>query len=405
MRRVVVTGIGIVSCLGNTKASVLEHLGEGKSGLCFAEDYAEKGFRSLVKGHLSVDVERIPRKTLRFMSDTAIFSYLAMLDAIEDAQLTPEQYECNQRAGLIIGSGGASTSNVVESADILRDKGIRKVGPYRVTRTMGSTASACLATPFKIHGVNYSISSACSTGAHCVGNAMEIIQLGKQDIIFAGAGEELDWTLSMMFDAMGALSSEYNDQPTKASRAYDKDRDGFVISGGSGIVVLEEMEHAIKRGAPIYAELVGYGATSDGYDMVQPSGDGAVRCMQQALSTYKGSIDYINAHGTSTVVGDVKELQAVKSVFGANIPPLSSTKSMTGHSLGASGVQEFVYSLLMMDAGFGCESINIDTLDPEAKGFPILREKTPIDMNAFMSNSFGFGGTNATLIAEKFKSD
>ena len=405
MRRVVVTGIGIVSCLGNTKASVLEHLSEGKSGICFAEDYAEKGFRSLVKGNLSVDVERIPRKTLRFMSDTAIFSYLAMLDAIEDAQLAPEQYECNQRAGLIVGSGGASTSNVVESADILRDKGIRKVGPYRVTRTMGSTASACLATPFKIHGVNYSISSACSTGAHCVGNAMEIIQLGKQDIIFAGAGEELDWTLSMMFDAMGALSSEYNDQPTKASRAYDKDRDGFVISGGSGIVVLEEMEHAIKRGAPIYAELVGYGATSDGYDMVQPSGDGAVRCMQQALSTYKGSIDYINAHGTSTVVGDVKELQAVKSVFGANIPPLSSTKSMTGHSLGASGVQEFVYSVLMMDAGFGCESINIDTLDPEAEGFPILREKTPIDMNAFMSNSFGFGGTNATLIAEKFKSD
>ena len=405
MRRVVVTGIGIVSCLGNTKASILEHLREGKSGICFAEDYAEKGFRSLVKGNLSVDVERIPRKTLRFMSDTAIFSYLALLDAIEDAQLAPEQYECNQRTGLIIGSGGASTSNVVEAADILRDKGIRKVGPYRVTRTMGSTASACLATPFKIHGVNYSISSACSTGAHCVGNAMEIIQLGKQDIIFAGAGEELDWTLSMMFDAMGALSSEYNDQPTKASRAYDKDRDGFVISGGSGIVVLEEMEHAIKRGAPIYAELVGYGATSDGYDMVKPSGDGAVRCMQQALSTYKGSIDYINAHGTSTVVGDVKELQAVKSVFGTNIPPLSSTKSMTGHSLGASGVQEFVYSLLMMDAGFGCESINIDTLDPEAEGFPILREKTPIDMNAFMSNSFGFGGTNATLIAEKFKSD
>ncbi len=405
MRRVVITGIGIVSCIGNTKESVKEHLFEGKSGISAAPTYQEIGFRSQVHGNPTYNPELIPRKTLRFMSDTAIFSYLSMSDAIADANLLPEHYESNSRVGVVVGSGGASTSNVVESANLLLEKGVKRVGPYRVTRTMSSTASACLATPFKIHGVSYSISSACATGAHCVGHGAELIQFGKQDIVFAGAGEELHWTESVLFDAMGALSSKYNDTPEKASRAYDANRDGFVISGGGGIVVLEELEHALKRNAKIYGEIVGYGSTSDGYDMVQPSGDGAKRCMQQAIDMNKGKkIDYINAHGTSTPIGDIRELEALKAVFPKNMPPLSSTKSMTGHSLGASGIQELIYCLIMQEENFACESINIEEIDPEAANMPILRKRADMEINTFMSNSFGFGGTNATLIVEKLKS-
>lgn len=404
MRRVVVTGMGIVSCLGNDKETVLDSLKEGRSGISFQEEYKEMGFRSHVAGSIDIDLDSlIDRKLRRFMGNAAAYSYLAMDQAIKDAGLTEEQVS-NVRTGLIAGSGGASSADIVESADILREKGVRRVGPYRVTRTMGSTVSACLATPFKIKGVNYSITSACATSAHCIGNAMEQIQLGKQDVIFAGGGEELHWSLTVMFDAMGALSSKYNETPEKASRAYDANRDGFVIAGGAGMLVLEDLEHAKARGAKIYAEVVGYGATSDGYDMVAPSGEGAVRCMQQAMSTVDGSIDYINSHGTSTPAGDIQELKAMKETFGADMPPVSSTKSLTGHSLGATGVQEAIYSLLMMENDFICASANVEELDPEAEGLPVVTERRDgVKLDRVMSNSFGFGGTNSTLVFERFE--
>ncbi len=402
MRRVVVTGMGIVSCLGTDKETVLDSLKEGRSGIKFQEEYKEMGFRSHVAGSVDLDyTDLIDRKLVRFMGDAAAYAYLSMEQAIKDAGLTEEQVS-NVRTGLIAGSGGASSADIVETADILRDKGVRRVGPYRVTRTMGSTVSACLATPFKIKGVNYSITSACATSAHCIGNAMEQIQLGKQDIVFAGGGEELHWSLSVMFDAMGALSTKYNDTPEKASRAYDANRDGFVIAGGGGMLVLEDYEHAKARGAKIYAELVGYGATSDGYDMVAPSGEGAVRCMQQAMGTVEGSIDYINSHGTSTPAGDIQELKAMKETFGDEMPPVSSTKSLTGHSLGATGVQEAIYSLLMMENDFICASANIEELDPAAEGMPVVTERRDgVDLQRVMSNSFGFGGTNSTLVFQK----
>ncbi len=401
MKRVVITGIGISSCLGMDKSSVLDSLQNCKSGISFQEDYKELGFRSHVAGSIDINFEdHIDRKVLRFMGDAAAYTYLAMEQAIADAGLSEDDVS-NVRTGLVVGSGGASTANIIESADILREKGLKRVGPYRVTRTMGSTTSACLATPFKIKGVNYSITSACSTSAHCIGHASELIQLGKQDIVFAGGGEELHWSQTMMFDAMGALSSKYNETPQKASRAYDADRDGFVIAGGGGLVVVEEYEHAKARGAKIYAELVGYGATSDGYDMVAPSGEGATRCMQQAMATVDGDIDYINAHGTSTPVGDMAELKAVKAVFKDKIPYINSTKSLSGHSLGAAGVQEAIYSILMMENSFICESANIENLDPDAEGVPVVREKINMELNRIMSNSFGFGGTNCTLIFQK----
>lgn len=402
MKRVVVTGMGIVSCLGNDKDAVLDALRAGRSGIKFQETYKEMGFRSHVAGSVDINLsELIDRKILRFMGDAAAFAYLSMQQAIADSGLTEEQVS-NERTGIIMGSGGASSLNLVEAADILREKGLKRVGPYRVTQTMGSTTSACLATPFKIKGVNYSISSACATSAHCVGNAMELIQLGKQDVVFAGGGEEEHWTLTALFDAMGALSTKYNETPEKASRAYDANRDGFVIAGGGGCLVLEEYEHAKARGAKIYAEVVGYGATSDGYDMVAPSGEGAVRCMKQALATVQGDIDYINSHGTSTPVGDLAELKAIRETFGDKIPPISSTKSLTGHSLGATGVQEAIYSLLMMENDFICASANIETLDPEAAGVPIaLARQDNVKLERVMSNSFGFGGTNATLVFQK----
>ncbi len=402
MKRVVVTGMGIVSCLGNDKDAVLDALRTGRSGIKFQEAYKEKGFRSHVAGSVDINLsELIDRKILRFMGDAAAYAYLSMQQAIADAGLSEEQVS-NERTGIIMGSGGASSMNLVEAADILREKGLKRVGPYRVTQTMGSTTSACLATPFKIKGVNYSISSACATSAHCVGVALEQIQLGKQDIVFAGGGEEEHWTLTALFDAMGALSTKYNETPDQASRAYDANRDGFVIAGGGGCLVIEEYEHAKARGAKIYAEIVGYGATSDGYDMVAPSGEGAVRCMKQALSTVEGDIDYINSHGTSTPVGDLAELRAIKETFGSNIPAISSTKSLTGHSLGATGVQEAIYSLLMMENDFICASANIETLDPEAEGMPIvLKRQDDVKLNRVMSNSFGFGGTNATLVFQK----
>ncbi len=403
MRRVVVTGMGIVSCLGNDQTAVLDALRNGRSGIKFQETYKDLGFRSQVAGSVDIDLaERIDRKILRFMGDAAAFAYISMEQAIADAGLDEDQVS-NPRTGLIMGSGGASSMNQVEAADILREKGIKRVGPYRVTQTMGSTTSACLATPFKIKGVNYSISSACATSAHCIGNAMEQIQLGKQDIVFAGGGEEEHWTLTSLFDAMGALSTKYNETPEKASRAYDAARDGFVIAGGGGCLVLEELEHARARGARIYAELVGYGATSDGYDMVAPSGEGAVRCMQQALSTLDGSVDYINSHGTSTPVGDLAELKAIKATFGDAIPPISSTKSLTGHSLGATGVQEAIYSLLMMQHNFICASANVEQLDDEAQGMPIvLARRDNVTLDRVMSNSFGFGGTNACLVFQRY---
>ena len=404
MRRVVVTGMGIVSCLGTDKASVLDSLKEGKSGIKFQQEYADLGFRSHVAGSVDIDLdEMIDRKLRRFMGNAAAYSYIAMDQAIKDSGLSEEQVS-NVRTGLIAGSGGASSADIVETADILRDKGVRRVGPYRVTRTMGSTVSACLATPFKIKGVNYSITSACATSAHCIGNAMELIQLGKQDVIFAGGGEELHWSLTVMFDAMGALSSKYNETPEQASRAYDANRDGFVIAGGGGMLVLEELEHAKARGAKIYAELVGYGATSDGYDMVAPSGEGAMRCMQQAMATVDGPIDYINSHGTSTPAGDIQELKAMKETFGAdNMPPVSSTKSLAGHSLGATGVQEAIYCLLMQENNFITASANIEELDPEAEGLPVVRERMDsVDLQRVMSNSFGFGGTNSTLVFQKY---
>ncbi|WP_296063033.1 beta-ketoacyl-ACP synthase I [uncultured Amphritea sp.] len=403
MRRVVVTGMGIVSCLGTDKEAVLDSLKEGRSGIKFQEEYKELGFRSQVAGSIDLDyTDLIDRKLVRFMGDAAAYAYLSMEQAIKDANLS-EDMVSNVRTGLIAGSGGASSADIVETADILRTKGVRRVGPYRVTRTMGSTVSACLATPFKIKGINYSITSACATSAHCIGNAMEQIQMNKQDIVFAGGGEELHWSLSVMFDAMGALSSKYNDTPEKASRAYDANRDGFVIAGGGGMLVLEELEHAKARGAKIYGELVGYGATSDGYDMVAPSGEGAMRCMKQAMSTVNGSIDYINAHGTSTPAGDIQELKAMKETFGGEMPPVSSTKSLTGHSLGATGVQEAIYSLLMMENNFICASANIDELDPAAEGLPVVTERRDnVDLQRVMSNSFGFGGTNSTLVFQKY---
>lgn len=406
MKRVVVTGLGIVSCLGNDKQTVLEALKRGTSGIKFKQEYHDYGFRSQVAGSVEIDLsEHIDRKALRFMGDAAGYAYISMAQAIADAGLSENEVS-NERTGIVMGSGGASALNTVEAIDILRERGIKRVGPYRVTQTMGSTTSACLATPFKIKGVNYSISSACSTSAHCIGNAMELIQLGKQDIVFAGGGEEEHWTSSALFDAMGALSSKYNDTPEKASRAYDRDRDGFVIAGGGGCLVLEELEHAKARGATIYAELTGYGATSDGFDMVAPSGEGAVRCMRQAMGTARngGKIDYINTHGTSTPAGDMKELQAIREVFGDTVPYISSTKSLTGHSLGATGVQEAIYSLLMMENNFICASANIDNLDDEAEGLPIVRERMDeVNLDAILSNSFGFGGTNACLVFERYK--
>ncbi len=403
-RRVVVTGLGIVSCLGNDAASVTEALYHGRSGIRLHPEHIEMGMRSHVAGVVDIDTAAlIDRKKLRFMGDAAAYAYIAMQQAVEDAGLEQDQIS-NERTGIIAGSGGASSSSQVEAADILRERGLRRVGPYRVTQVMGSTVSACLATPFRIRGVNYSISSACSTSAHCIGNAAEQIQLDKQDIVFAGGGEELHWTMSSLFDAMGALSTRYNDTPERASRAYDVDRDGFVIAGGGGMLVLEELEHARARGAKIYAELVGYGATSDGYDMVAPSGEGAVRCMRQALATVDGPVDYINAHGTSTPAGDIQELKAVREVFaGGEIPVVGSTKSLSGHSLGAAGVQEAIYSLLMQQRGFIAASANIENLDPEAEGMPIaLERRDEVDLQRVMSNSFGFGGTNASLVFQKY---
>ncbi|MDX5376784.1 MAG: beta-ketoacyl-ACP synthase I [Halomonas sp.] len=400
----VVTGLGIVSCLGNDAQTVVEALRSGRSGIRFKEEYAERGFRSQVAGTVDIDLDAlIDRKLRRFMGDAAAYAYVSMAQAIEDSGLSSEQVS-SERTGLIAGSGGASSANQVEAADVMREKGLRRVGPYRVTRTMGSTVSACLATPFKIKGVNYSISSACATSAHCIGNAMEQIQMGKQDIVFAGGGEEEHWTLSCLFDAMGALTTQYNDTPDKASRPYDKARDGFVIAGGGGMLVLEELEHAKARGAKIYAELVGYGATSDGHDMVAPSGEGAVRCMRQAMATVDGKIDYINTHGTSTPVGDVAELKAIREVFGDTTPPMSSTKSLTGHSLGATGVQETIYSLLMMEHDFIAASANVEELDDQAAGFDIVtRMREGASLDRILSNSFGFGGTNACLVLQRYR--
>ena len=404
MNRVVITGMGIVSSLGSNKSEVLKSLKSAKSGIVFSEKYSEMGLRSHVHGAIAeVDTsDVIDRKMLRFMADAAIFNAIALDEAIKESGLSEEMIS-NERTGLIMGSGGASNQNIVEAADILREKGIKRVGPYRVPRTMGSTTSACLSTLFKIKGINYSISSACSTSAHCIGNAMEQIQLGKQDVVFAGGGEELDWSLTMLFDAMGALSSKYNDTPDKASRAFDTERDGFVISGGGGALVLESLDHAEARGATIIAELVGYGATSDGYDMVAPSGEGAKRCMQIATDGLNGSIDYINAHGTSTPVGDAKELGAIKEVFGTTSTPLiGSTKSLSGHALGAAGVNESIYSLLMIQNDFVAESVNIENLDDAAIGLSIVRKTKSIKLNRILSNSFGFGGTNACLVFERF---
>lgn len=404
MKRVVVTGMGIVSCIGNEVESVLDSLRTGRSGVRYNPSYEEQGFRSLVSGSVQLDTaEYIDRKNFRFMGDAAAFAYIAMQQAVKDADLGESEVS-NERTGIILGSGGASTKSVVESADIIRSRGVKKAGAFRVTQTMASTTSACLATPFKIKGVNYSISSACATSAHCIGNAMELIQLGKQDIVFAGGGEEEHWTLTGLFDAMGALSTKYNETPETASRPYDATRDGFVIAGGGGCLVIESLDHALARGAKIYAELVGYGATSDGYDMVAPSGEGAVRCMRQAISmTDDSPIDYINAHGTSTPVGDLAELKAIRQLFGDKVPPISSTKSLTGHSLGATGVQEAIYCLLMMRNNFISASANITQLDEEAKGLPIVTEYRQATLNKIMSNSFGFGGTNASLIFQRYQ--
>ncbi|MDG1123165.1 MAG: beta-ketoacyl-ACP synthase I [Glaciecola sp.] len=403
MRRAVITGLGIVSSIGNNKTEVTESLRAGKSGITFSEQFKEMGLRSQVWGKVDLDLsEHIDRKQLRFMGDAASYAYIAMQQAVEDSGLAPEQIS-NIRTGIIAGSGGASSQHQVDSADIIRNKGVRRVGPYMVTRCMGSTVSACLATPFKIKGVNYSISSACATSAHCIGNALEMIQLNKQDVVFAGGGEELHWALSGQFDAMGALSSQYNDTPEKASRTYDADRDGFVSSGGGGMVVVEELEHALARGAHIYAEIVGYGATSDGYDMVAPSGEGAVRCMQMAMQNVTGEIDYLNTHGTSTPVGDVQELKAIQEVFGEKSPAISATKAMTGHALGAAGVNEAIFSILMMENDFIAPSINVETLDDAAKGLDIVTQTREQSIDTIMSNSFGFGGTNATLVMQRYK--
>lgn len=403
MKRVVITGLGIVSSIGNNANEVLASLKEGRSGITKSESFEERGLRSQVWGNPTLDTkEHIDRKAIRFMGDAAGYAYVAMQEAIDDAKLTDEQVS-NFRTGIVAGSGGASSDNVVKAADTLREKGVKRVGPYAVPKTMSSTCSACLATPFKIKGVNYSMSSACATSAHCIGHAAELIQLGKQDIVFAGGGEEVDWSLAMMFDAMGALSSKYNDTPENASRTYDADRDGFVISGGGGMLVVEELEHALARGAHIYAEIVGYGATSDGYDMVAPSGEGAVRCMQQAMEGVEGKVDYLNTHGTSTPVGDVKELGAIQELFGNDSPAISATKAMTGHALGAAGVHEAIYSILMMENNFIAPSINIENLDEKAQGLDIVTEKRDAELDVVMSNSFGFGGTNATLVMKKYK--
>ncbi|MCP4987027.1 MAG: beta-ketoacyl-ACP synthase I [Colwellia sp.] len=403
MKRVVITGLGIVSSIGNNADEVLASLKAGKSGISHSESFAEQGLRSQVWGKPTLETkDHIDRKAIRFMGDAAGYAYVAMDQAVKDAKLTEEQVS-NVRTGIVAGSGGASSENIVASTDTLRNRGIRRVGPYAVPKTMGSTVSACLATPFKIKGVNYSISSACATSAHCIGNAMELIQLGKQDIVFAGGGEEVHWSLAMMFDGMGALSAGRNDTPELASRTYDADRDGFVISGGGGMVVVEELEHALARGAHIYAELVGYGATSDGYDMVAPSGEGAVRCMQQAMQGVEGKVDYLNTHGTSTPVGDVKELGAIQELFGEDSPAISATKAMTGHALGAAGVHEAIYSILMMENNFVAPSINVDNLDEKAQGLDIVTEKRDVELDLIMSNSFGFGGTNATLVMKKYK--
>ena len=405
MKRVVVTGIGIVSCIGNTKDAVTDSLRHGKSGISFSEEYRDMGFRSHVHGKPEIDLDNlVDRRMRRFMGDGAAYNYVALERAVEDAGLEAGEVS-DVRTGIIVGSGGPSTSAQVAAADAARQRGPKKVGPFVVPKAMSSTNSATLATAFKIKGVNYSISSACSTSAHCIGNGAELIQMGKQDIVLAGGGEELLWTLSVLFDAMPALSSNFNDTPERASRAFDANRDGFVISGGAGMVVLEELEHAKARGAKIYAELSGYGATSDGYDMVQPSGEGAVRCMNMAMSTLDCPVDYINTHGTSTPVGDAKELEALLEVFKERnrIPHFSSTKSLTGHSLGATGVQEAIYCLLMMENNFLAASANIDELDPGAADMPILLErKDNAGVNCVMSNSFGFGGTNATLAFTRY---
>lgn len=403
MRRVVVTGMGIVSCLGNNQKDVTASLRLGKSGISFNEEFAEIGLRSQISGSVDIDLtEYVPRKVRRFMGDAAAYAYVAMQKAIDDAGLVDDLVS-NPRTGLIAGSGGASSANIVWGADKLRDKGVRRVGPYLVPRTMSSTVSACLATPFAIRGLNFSITSACATSAHCIGAAMEQIQWGKQDIIFAGGGEEEHWSLAMMFDGMGALSSKYNDEPGKASRAYDTGRDGFVIAAGGGMLVLEELEHAKARGAKIYAELAGYGATSDGCNMVAPSGEGAVRCMQQAIATVDAPIDYINTHGTSTPVGDIAELEAIRNTFPEKIPPFSSSKSLCGHSLGAAGVQEAIHCLLMLENNFMAGSANIIELDAKAEGMPVLVESQDnASLNTIMSNNFGFGGTNASLVFQRY---
>lgn len=406
MKRVVITGIGIVSSLGNNMLEVTSSLENSRSGITFQPEYQERGLRSQIAGSININIqELIDRKLLRFMGKGHAYAWIAMQEAIADSKLNEDEVS-NPRSGLIVGAGGTSTESMLAGTDILKEKGIRRVGPYMVTKTMSSGVVACLATGAKIKGINYGISSACSTSAHCIGNAYEQIQMGKQDIIFAGGAEEEHWTMSYLFDAMGALSSKYNDTPEKASRTFDVNRDGFVISGGGGILVLEEYEHAVKRGAKIYAEVVGYGATSDGFDMVAPSGEGAQRCMNVALKENNiSSVDYINTHGTSTPVGDVKELEAIKAVFEnnkfENIPYIASTKSLSGHALGAAGVNEAVYSLLMMEKGFLAPSINIDDLDPVAEGLPILRKKKSLDIKTVMSNSFGFGGTNASLVFSK----
>ena len=398
MKRVVVTGMGVVSSLGNDISEVTESLKQGKSGIQFSDDYAELGMRSHIAGRIEIDQkELINRRHLRFMGDAAAFSYIAMQQAIEDAGLDPEEIK-SSKVGLITGSGGGSPDNNIRAAEIAQSRGVKRVGPYAVPKTMGSTTSACLSTMFGIKGTSYSISSACSTSAHCIGHAADLIRAGRHHTMFAGGAEEEHWTMSILFDAMGAMSSKYNDTPSEASRTYDANRDGFVIAGGGGILVLEEYEHAINRGANIVAEVVGFGATSDGYDMVAPSGEGAIRCMQQALETVEGEVDYINTHGTSTPVGDVKELEAIKSVFGDSIPLISATKSLSGHALGAAGVHEAIYSLIMMKERFLAASANIKELDEYAQSFPILMENLSKKVKTMMSNSFGFGGTNATLI-------
>jgi 3-oxoacyl-[acyl-carrier-protein] synthase I len=404
MKRVVITGYGIVSCLGNNSNEVLQSLQQGRSGIRFQQEYKDIGMRSQIAGSVDIKLEDyIDRKDKRFMGNAAAFAYISLQQAIEHAGLETDQVS-NIRTGIIMGSGGASSANQVEAADILRNRGIRRVGPYMVPRTMASTVSACLATPFHIKGVNYSISSACATSTHCIGNACELIQMGKQDIIFAGGGEEEHWSLSMLFDAMGALSTKYNETPERASRTYDAERDGFVIAGGGAAVVVEELEHALTRGANIIAEIVGYGATSDGVDMVAPSGEGAVRCMQMALQGVDAPLDYINTHGTSTPVGDTKELEAIRETFGDKIPPISSSKSLAGHSLGASGAQEAIYSMLMMENNFIQASANIENMDEVAVGIPIVTERRDnVSLNTVMSNNFGFGGTNACLVLQRYQ--